>query len=132
MCYDHRPCSTVNDPQKDYCSDRITCDGMGSDGTSFTINLPDQGAMAELGYADLRTFEAVVLSRFISPYQHDAYEQITISVVPKSNDDAPNRNLIYLEVDRTPDVAAAEAVTVDLSTDVGPGTVTIYSACSAQ
>ncbi|NPD15208.1 hypothetical protein HOY34_08355 [Xinfangfangia sp. D13-10-4-6] len=132
ICYDYPPCSAADGSQKDVCQDRAACNAADDRGLSFTINLPDQGEIAELKYPDLRSFQALVLSRSTSPYREDPLEQITLSVVPVNDDHAPNRTMIYLEVNRTADVTTAEAVAADLSTGFERGTVTIYSSCSAQ
>lgn len=127
MCFDHRPCALVADPQKEACLDRPACNAVG--GIDFVLDLPAQGSTAKLHYPEARTLEARVLSRFVSSHHSDPAEQITLSVLAPGDADAPNTTLIYLELDRNADPVTAKAVIADLSTDAGRGTVTTYAAC---
>jgi len=132
ICYDHRPCSAVENPEKDYCLDRATCDPVDHSFLPFifTIDWPEQGATAFVQYPLSPRKEAFILSRFHSPYDSGDVEAVTMALRPAA-DQPVLKNLIHMIVTRKGGAVAAEVVSADLATDVERGTVTTYSTCAA-
>ncbi len=124
ICYDTLPCAGVENPDVEYCRDRLTCDIL--EDVNFRVGILGNDAALHMPFS--RPVPYAVLSKYKDEYKSIDVTYTTLAHVPPKSHPIV-RNFIYLETREAE--AGLEVDVATVAVDIGPdrATTTTYGRC---
>ena len=127
ICYDTLPCAGVENPDTEYCRDRLSCDILEDGRVAFRLEFRDDNTVLRGGPLGQSSTYNVIAER-VNEYTADYLKHTTLSQVPTEARPALT-SFIYIETRGQDSERSIDIVTVDISIDPERATTTTYGSC---